>query len=105
MADAISPALVSPNLTQPIVQTTAADLAKRAKIKDAAQSFESQFISQMLGQMFSGVSTDGPFGGGFGEEMFRSVMMDAIAKKMTQAGGIGLADTVQREMLKMQGMS
>jgi Rod binding domain-containing protein len=59
----------------------------------------------MLQQMFEGVATDGPFGGGFGEEMFRSMMTDAMAKQMTKAGGIGVSDTVQREILKMQGLT
>ncbi len=81
------------------------DLLTRAKAKDAAEKFESQFLSQMLGQMFKGIDTDGPFGGGFGEEMFRSLMTDAMAKNVTKAGGIGLADTVQREILKMQGLT
>lgn len=82
-----------------------ADPKFRAKVKDAAQAFEGQFLSMMFAQMFQGVPTDGPFGGGFGEEMFRSMMTDAMAKNVTKAGGIGLADTVQREMLKMQGLS
>lgn len=104
MADLMSSATLSPNLLTPTIQTTTADLT-RAKAKDAAQKFESQFLSQMLGQMFQGLETDGPFGGGHGEEMFRSMMTDAMAKKMTQAGGIGLADTVQREILKLQGLT
>ena len=86
-------------------QAPVADPKFRAKAKDAAQAFEGQFLSMMFAQMFKGVPTDGPFGGGFGEEMFRSMMTDAMAKNVTKAGGIGLADTVQREMLKMQGLS
>ena len=82
-----------------------ADAAFRAKSREAAKAFESQFLSMMFAQMFQGVPTDGPFGGGFGEEMFRSMMTDAMAKEVTKSGGIGLADTVQREMLKMQGLS
>lgn len=104
MAGSMSPAAISPNLLTPTVQTTGAELA-RSKSKDAAQRFESQFLAQMIGQMFQGIQTDGPFGGGFGEEMFRSVMTDAMAKEMTKAGGIGLADTVQRELLKLQGLT
>jgi peptidoglycan hydrolase FlgJ len=88
------PATLAPNLLQPAPQQTAADLAKRAK-----------FLSQMLQNMFAGVETDGPFSGGFGEEMFRSLMTEAMAKQMTKAGGVGVADTVQREILKMQGLS
>jgi peptidoglycan hydrolase FlgJ len=68
----------------------------------AAKEFESVFISQFLGSMFSGISTDGPTGGGEGEEMFRSLMIDEYGKSMVQRGGFGLADAVQRQLLKHQ---
>ena len=100
----MTPLAPSPTLLQPTAETTTAELAKRARSKEAAQAFESQFLSSMLQQMFSGVETDGPFGGGFGEEMFRSVMTEAMAKQMTKAGGVGVADTIQRELLKLQGL-
>ena len=58
----------------------------------------------MLQQMFEGVETEGPFGGGHGEEMFRSLMTEAMGKQMAKKGGIGLSDTIQREILKMQGL-
>jgi len=101
MTTPMSPALVSPTLLTPNPTTTIQDLA-RSKASDAAQKFESQFLSIMFQQMFEGVKTDGPFGGGTGEEMFRSLMTEAMAKQTTKAGGIGLADTIQRELLKMQ---
>ena len=41
--------------------------------------------------MFSGISTDGPTGGGQGEEMFRSMMIDQYGKAIEQRGGFGLA--------------
>ena len=100
----VDPIALSPNLLTPTATTTASDLA-RSKVKDVAQKFESQFLAQMIGHMFEGIETDGPFGGGFGEQMFRSMMTEALAKKMTQAGGIGVSDTVQREILKMQGLT
>ena len=105
MAGLISPATLAPNLLQSTPQQTTSDLAKRQQVRDTAEKFETQFLSQMLQNMFAGVSTDGPFGGGFGEEMFRSLMTEAMAKQMTKAGGVGVADTVQREILKMQGLS
>jgi Rod binding domain-containing protein len=80
------------------------ETAKRARIHGAAQNFESSFLSVMMQQMFEGVKTEEPFGGGNGEEMFKSVMTDAISKQVTQGGGIGLTATIQREMLKMQGL-
>lgn len=78
--------------------------AKRAKIADTAKAFESSFMSVMMQQMFEGVKTSEPFGGGQGEAMFKSVLTDAMSKQVTQSGGIGLASTIQREMLKLQGL-
>lgn len=83
---------------------SAEETAKRAKIRATAENFESSFMSVMMQQMFEGVKTSEPFGGGQGEEMFKSVMTDAMSKQMTKAGGIGLASTIQREMLKLQGL-
>ncbi|MDE2109510.1 MAG: rod-binding protein [Alphaproteobacteria bacterium] len=78
-------------------QTTNAAAAKKA-----ATEFEGVFISQFLGEMFDGISTDGPFGGGQGEAMFRSLMLDEYGKQIAAQGGLGLADTVTRELLKTQ---
>lgn len=104
MSGSLSPAVLSPTLLAQPQAASAADMA-RSKAKDAASKFETQFLSSMLQQMFAGLSTDGPFGGGPGEEMFRSLLTDAMAKQMTKSGGIGLTDTVQREILKLQGLS
>jgi len=52
--------------------------------------------------MFSGISTDGPFGGGQGEEMFRSLLMDEYGKQVETQGGFGLSAAIQRELLKTQ---
>lgn len=83
---------------------SAADLAKRAKIREAAEQFEAQFLSVMLQPMFEGTEPEGMFGGGAGETMFRSLMTEAMGKQMVKSGGVGLADTVQREILKLQGL-
>ncbi|MDO8297881.1 MAG: rod-binding protein [Caulobacter sp.] len=85
--------------------TTTADLARKRKTDDAARAFEASFLSTMLQPMFEGLSTEAPFGGGQGEAMFKSFLTDAIAKQTAKRGGLGVADTVQREMLKLQGLS
>ena len=89
-------------------QQGAAPAAAQAKTREAvektARDFEASFISQMLGTMFQGIESDGPFGGGSGDAAFKSFLMDAVAKQMAQAGGLGLADDLTREMLKMQGL-
>jgi Rod binding domain-containing protein len=94
-----------PLLAGPAGPTSAAELAKRGQIKDTAQKFETSFLSSMLQQMFEGVETSAPFGGGAGEAMFRSFLTEAMAKQMAKSGGIGVAATVQHEMLKLQGLS
>jgi Rod binding domain-containing protein len=73
-----------------------------AAAKTAAQNFESVFLSQFLGEMFDGIPTDGMFGGGQGEQMFRSLMLDEYGKQIAAQGGIGLASSVTRELLKTQ---
>jgi flagellar protein FlgJ len=76
-----------------------ADAVKAAK---ASKDYESIFISQFLGSMFSGIKTDGITGGGQGEEMFRSMMVDQYAKGLQARGGFGLAAHMQAELLKHQ---
>ena len=68
----------------------------------ASKEYESVFINQFLGSMFSGISTDGPTGGGEGEEMFRSLMVDQYSKSIEQRGGFGIASALQRQLLKHQ---
>ena len=70
--------------------------------RKAAEEFESVFITEFLGTMFEGIDTDGPFGGGPGEQMFRSLMLDQYAKKIAHLGGFGLADAVTRELTRIQ---
>ena len=95
----------SPDLLATSPTTTAAELAKRGDIKKTAQDFESSFLTVMLQSMFKGVTTPTPFGGGEGEDMFKSFFTEAMAKQITRAGGIGVADAVGKEMLRLQGLT
>lgn len=73
-------------------------------IRRVAEEFEAVFISEMLAPMFESLSTDGLGGGGQGEQMFRPMLVERYAEAITQAGGIGIADAMVREMLRMQGL-
>jgi flagellar protein FlgJ len=90
--------------TKPVAMSSA-ELATRGKIGKSAQAFEGQFLGIMLQSMFQGTDAEAPFGGGQGEQMFKSFLTDAIAKQSVKAGGMGVAAVVQREMLKLQGLS
>ena len=90
-----------------VTQTKA--LAAQAHAKNAGKNaqlglkFESMALSQLLQPMFEGLQTDGPFGGGQGEETMRSFYIDAIAKEMAKKGGVGISSMMQKELLKLQG--
>lgn len=72
------------------------------QIRRAAQEFEATFLAQMLQPMFEGLSTDGPFGGGHPEGVYRSLLIDEYARGMARSGGVGIAAAVGNELLKMQ---
>jgi peptidoglycan hydrolase FlgJ len=74
-------------------------------VRQAAQEFEAVFMNTMLSQMFAGLETDGPFGGGQGEEMFRSLLIEEYGSNIAAAGGIGIADDIARELLSLQEVS
>jgi len=73
-----------------------------ARMRATAQEFEAAFLAQMLKPMFEGLATDGMFGGGKAEGTWRGFLVDAMAKQTARAGGVGLADTVMAEMIRMQ---
>lgn len=89
-------------ITKPLAVTAPQPTANVAAAKKAAQQFEGVFISEFLGHMFEGISTDGPFGGGQGEAMFRSLMMDEYGKQIASRGGFGLADAITKSLLAHQ---
>ncbi|MQX34999.1 chemotaxis protein [Roseospira navarrensis] len=74
----------------------------REQAKAAATEFEAFFLSQMMQPMFSGLSSEPPFGGGHAESTWRSLLVDEYGKMMAQNGGVGVADAVMRTMLAAQ---
>ncbi len=84
----------------------ALDRARYVQDKDQAREtaveFEAVFLASMLNIMFEGVPTDGPFGGGHGEKMFRSILNDQVGMAMARNGGVGLADAVYGEIIRLQ---
>ena len=91
---------VAPQVTVPKPsQTQSASQARKV-----AEDFEAFFIAQTVESMFAGIQTDGPFGGGNGEQMFRSMLSQEYGKSMARGSSIGIADQVYREILKTQEM-
>lgn len=73
----------------------------REEVRLAAEEFESIFISQMLGHMFKDIG-GGMFGGGQAESIYRDLMIDEYGKQVVSSGGLGIADTIERQLLSLQ---
>jgi Rod binding domain-containing protein len=72
------------------------------EMRRAAEQFESIFLAQMMAPMFEGLQTDGLGGGGMGEEIFRPMLIERYAEALSQAGGVGIADAIVRELMRLQ---
>ncbi|HEX6118664.1 MAG TPA: rod-binding protein [Dongiaceae bacterium] len=78
------------------------DAKDQAKIKAAAQDFEAFFITHAFGDMFAGLTSDPEFGGGEGEDIFKSLLLQEYGKQVAKAGGIGVSEMVQKQLLQLQ---
>jgi Rod binding domain-containing protein len=75
---------------------------RQAELRRAAEEFEAIFLAQMMAPMFEGLDTDGLGGGGIGEEIFRPMLVERYAAALSQAGGVGVADAIVRELMRLQ---
>ena len=73
-----------------------------AKARAAAKDFEAVFLNTMLQQMIPANGGEGPFGGGPGTGVWRSLLTDEYAKAFAGNGGIGIADHVYRSLIAAQ---
>ncbi|MBY0404904.1 MAG: rod-binding protein [Cyanobacteria bacterium] len=70
------------------------------KLKKGAQEFEAVFFKQIIEQMDKTVERGDFLNGGSGEEMFRSMMFDEVAKRMSErpgGSGLGLAEMIYKQ--------
>ena len=74
-----------------------------AKLRKSAEDFTAVALNELLKPMFDGADdSDGPFGGGAAERAFKPMMITEIAKQMARSGGLGLAEPVYQQMLRLQ---
>ena len=97
-------AAISVDLLRPASAPDAGAAKSKAQVADIAQQFEATFLSTMMATMFQGTKPEAPFNGGAGEDAFGSFLTDAIGRTLAKAGGIGLANGLSRELLKLQGL-
>ncbi|WEJ59969.1 rod-binding protein [Devosia sp. FJ2-5-3] len=88
------------NITSPI-QTTL-EPAQLNRLKKQAEDLEGVFLNLLTKEMFATVKSENGFGGGFGEETWRSMQAEQLANTMAQNGGLGIADQLLGDMIAMQ---
>ncbi len=76
------------------------------KTKKTADDFETMFLENMMSQVFPQESQEGPLGeNGTGGGVYRGMLVNEYAKSVAKSGGIGISDTIYRQMLQMQERS
>ncbi|MGB0719293.1 MAG: rod-binding protein [Bdellovibrionales bacterium] len=83
-------------------QKSPASAQNDAAMGAAAVDFEAVFIAEMLKPMFEGIATDGMFGGGKAEEVFRGMLLQEYGKIVAQTSGIGIAAEVKQTLIELQ---
>lgn len=77
-------------------------LKNQARIEAVSRDFESVFLTQMMENMFDEAKEGSWFGEGMSGDVYRSLMATEYSKLMAQAGGIGIADYVKGQLIKLQ---
>lgn len=90
------------NTSSPLSVNSAQKLKDREQAQAAAQDFEAFFMARMMESMFEGISTDGMFGGGHAEKVYRSLLFNEYGKVMAKTGNIGISDSIMDSIIKMQ---
>ncbi|WP_375453616.1 rod-binding protein [uncultured Methylobacterium sp.] len=82
----------------------AASDAATKKARKTATEFESMFLESSLDRLTQSEGTDGPMGeNGTGGGVYRSMLTKEYASQIVKSGGVGIANQVFSEMMKMQG--
>lgn len=85
------------------VRPQQAEPKTEAKLRRAAEDFTAVALNEMLKPIFDTSDTsEGLFGGGAGERAFRPMMVNEMARQMARGGGLGLAEPVYQQMLRLQ---
>ncbi len=71
------------------------------RMREAAEEFEAVFLAQVLQTMNLGGGGPGPLSDG-DNEAWTGMLQEEYGRLISRSGGIGVADALLREMLKMQ---
>lgn len=86
------------SMEQKRMQALKEKMTSEAEIERVAKEYEEVAINKMLQQMNEGVKPDPIFGGGHAEEIYRDMLLAEHAKIISNAGGIGIAAGIKKDM-------
>jgi flagellar protein FlgJ len=73
------------------------------KLHKQAVDLEGVFLNTLMKEMFSSIDTsEASFGGGFAEETWRGMQAEQFASAIAEKGGVGLADQLMSDLLRLQ---
>lgn len=73
------------------------------KIESEARAYEVVLITKMLEDAFPKGEESMLFGGGHGNDILRSMILEEYAGAMVDAGGVGLKEGIAKEILILSG--
>jgi flagellar protein FlgJ len=76
--------------------------ANLERLRGVAQEFEAVFLAQVLAQINQGLGSGPDTRETVDQGMFHDMFNDELAKLISRSGGVGVADAVLKEMLKVQ---
>jgi len=80
---------------------SSASAAPDARLRQTAEEFEAVFLAQVLQTMQTGIGGPGPMTEG-DNEAWSGMLQEEYGRLIAKSGGIGVADALMREMLKLQ---
>ncbi|HUN48886.1 MAG TPA: rod-binding protein [Stellaceae bacterium] len=98
----IIPPLASTQAPSTSTAQAAAGSGDAGAARKTAEDFEAFFLAQSMDSMFAGINGDAVTGGGQAETVYRSLLLQEYAKVAAKSGGVGIADAVQKEILRIQ---
>lgn len=71
---------------------------RQQKLMNACKEFESVMLGQVFKQMRQSVQANDPLNQGSANKTFHDMLDDETAKNMAHGGGIGLAESIYRQL-------
>ena len=80
--------------------------AQMGHLRAQAEELEGIFLNTLMKEMFASLHSDSDaMGGGFAEDTWRDMQAEQMSDAVSKAGGIGLADSIMGDLLKIQEAS